>query len=118
MKLNLHPHESMLPTELNVRFSARSGAFGLLCRSLLLVGILNLTSPVQAGKRPSAPTAPSNLSATALSSSQIKLAWQDNSGTESGFIIQRAAAAAGPWSQLATTSKNTITYTDSGLTPA
>jgi len=36
------------------------------------------------------PSAPSNLSATAVSSSQINLVWADNSSNESGFRLQRA----------------------------
>ena len=38
----------------------------------------------------SAPTAPSNLSATAASSSQINLSWTDNSSNETGFYLDRA----------------------------
>lgn len=37
------------------------------------------------------PTAPSGLSATDVSSSQINLAWQDNSGNEDNFEIERCA---------------------------
>src|SRR5213594_2825089 len=55
------------------------------------------------GKLP--PAAPSNLSASGASSSQINLAWQDNSGNESGFIVQRAMSASGPWTQIATVAK-------------
>ena len=35
------------------------------------------------------PAAPSNLTATAVSSTQINLAWQDNSNNEDGFKIER-----------------------------
>ncbi|MST04387.1 MAG: fibronectin type III domain-containing protein [Candidatus Pacebacteria bacterium] len=37
---------------------------------------------------PPPPSAPSNLSATTLSSSEINLEWQDNATTEAGFTIQ------------------------------
>jgi hypothetical protein len=37
-----------------------------------------------------APSAPSNLTASAISSSEINLTWSDNSGNESGFAIDRA----------------------------
>ena len=41
-----------------------------------------------------APAAPTNLSATAVSSSQINLAWTDNASNESGFRIERSADGA------------------------
>ena len=37
----------------------------------------------------SPPTAPSNLTATVASSTRIDLSWQDNSGDETGFVIER-----------------------------
>lgn len=39
---------------------------------------------------PSAPSQPSNLTATAVSSSQIVINWQDNSTNETSFTLQRA----------------------------
>lgn len=39
------------------------------------------------------PAAPSNLTATAASSSQINLAWTDNSTNETGFAIDRATSS-------------------------
>src|SRR5260221_2894930 len=44
------------------------------------------------------PVAPSGLAVTALSSSQIRLGWQDNSSNETGFKIDRATSSSGPWS--------------------
>ena len=41
------------------------------------------------------PTAPSNLTAVASSSTQVDLAWRDNSANETGFQIERHARAAG-----------------------
>src|SRR6185369_5233847 len=66
------------------------------------------------GKLP--PEPPSNLSASAVSSSQIDLSWQDNAGNESGFIIQRAMSSSGPWTQIATVAKVVISYSNTGLT--
>jgi len=113
MKLNLRTAESTSPASKPL---LHSGASGFLTRLLVFVGVLNLTLAVQAGKTPVAPTAPSALRATPLSSSQIKLNWRDNSCNELGFIIQHSASMSGLWSQRATASKNIITYTDSGLT--
>ena len=59
------------------------------------------------------PAAPSGLSATATSSSQINLAWTDNSSNETGFKVERAPAASGPWTQIATTAA--ASYPDTGL---
>jgi hypothetical protein len=63
-----------------------------------------------------APSAPSGLSATPISSSQIDLAWTDNSGNELGFKVERSTAGAGgPWTQIATTSANATSYSNTGL---
>src|SRR4029450_13584830 len=48
------------------------------------------------------PTAPSGLTATAASSTQINLAWTDNSNNEDGFRIERAATSGGAYSVIAT----------------
>ena len=50
-----------------------------------------------------APAAPSNLTASAASSSQINLSWTDNSTNETSFKVERATASAGPWTQIGTT---------------
>jgi FtsP/CotA-like multicopper oxidase with cupredoxin domain len=68
------------------------------------------------------PTAPSTLVATQTGSgrtTRIVLTWIDNSVNETDFTVQRATAAAGPWTALATvpsttgpTKSTTVTYTD------
>jgi hypothetical protein len=60
------------------------------------------------------PTAPSALTATAASSSQINLAWTDNATDESGFKIERSTDGAS-FTQVATVGANATTYADSGL---
>lgn len=60
------------------------------------------------------PAAPSNLSATALSESQIRLNWTDNSGNESLFVIERRTGG-GSFSQTGTTNANVRSFTDSSL---
>lgn len=64
----------------------------------------------------SIPSAPSTLTATSISASQINLAWADNSSIESGFKIERATASAGPFSQIATVAANVKTYSNTSLT--
>src|SRR5262249_26241996 len=46
-----------------------------------------------------APAAPSGLSATAASSNTISLTWNDNSSNESGFKLERATSASGPFAE-------------------
>jgi len=62
------------------------------------------------------PAAPSSPSASAVSTSQINVFWQDNSGNESGFYVERAASASGPWTQVGAVGANATTYADAGLT--
>ncbi|MEE9120552.1 MAG: S8 family serine peptidase, partial [Syntrophobacteria bacterium] len=61
------------------------------------------------------PTSPTNLSATAASSSKINLSWSDNSYGEDGFKIERKTGASGIYSQIAVTAANTTSYADTGL---
>ncbi|OGL46733.1 MAG: hypothetical protein A2W05_02180 [Candidatus Schekmanbacteria bacterium RBG_16_38_10] len=63
------------------------------------------------------PTAPSGLSATAISSSQINLSWTDNSNNETGFKIERKTGAGGTYSQIAVVGANVTNYSNTGLTP-
>src|ERR1051326_2381333 len=62
-----------------------------------------------------APAAPSGLSATATSSSQINLAWTDNASSETGFVVARATVSGGPYTDIVTLAANSTNYTDSGL---
>src|SRR5439155_1689519 len=74
-----------------------------------------LASNAFAGKPGGAPAAPSYLAATAVSSSQINLTWQDNAGNETGFKIERAPTASGTWVQIATVGASVTTYANTGL---
>jgi len=62
------------------------------------------------------PNAPSGLSASALSSSQILLTWQDNSDNEDGFKIERDDGTG--FQEIATISANQTSYLDEGLSPS
>jgi len=64
------------------------------------------------------PAPPSNLSATAISSSQINLVWTDNSNNESGFSCERATSSTGPWTQIGTTSANITSLANGALSAA
>lgn len=64
---------------------------------------------------PPIPAVPSNLVATAMSTSQINLSWQRNSTDESGFKIERKTGAGGTYSQIATVGAGVVSYSNSGL---
>jgi len=65
---------------------------------------------------PSIPAAPSNLTATAISSSQINLAWHDNSSNEDGFKIERCAGnGCQDFVQVAQVGAGVTAYSDTGL---
>jgi hypothetical protein len=64
----------------------------------------------------SVPSAPSNLTASAVSASQINLAWADNSTDETGFKIEQSTSTI-PWTQIATVGANVTSYSNTGLLP-
>lgn len=59
------------------------------------------------------PSKPTNVSATALSSSSIKITWSDNSNNETGFYLYRWNGA--DWTRLGSVGANVTSYTNSGL---
>jgi hypothetical protein len=61
--------------------------------------------------------APSNLTATATSTSRIALAWTDNAYNEDGFKIERKTGATGTYTSIATVGANVTSYSNTGLTP-
>jgi hypothetical protein len=68
---------------------------------------------------PTIPNAPSNLTATAVSSTQIDLQWTDNSSNEDAFVILRCQGT-GPctgFTQIAQVGANVRSYSDTGLSP-
>jgi len=65
---------------------------------------------------PPPPVAPTNLTATSVTTTQITLSWQDNSSDEYGFTVDRClGAGCTSFTSLTTVSANTTTYTDAGL---
>jgi predicted esterase len=67
---------------------------------------------------PNGPDAPTNLSAAAISKTQIKLVWSDNPNpvyNESNFEVYQATAAGGPYKLIAFVGQDTTTYTINGL---
>jgi hypothetical protein len=70
------------------------------------VTVIRLNSPTS--------SAPSNLIASPISSSRIDLTWQDNSGDETGFKIERKTGS-GSYSQIVTLAAGVTSYSDNGL---
>lgn len=64
------------------------------------------------------PNAPSNLSASGVTSSQIDLTWTDNSTVEDIFLLERSENGTSGWTQIASLSANSTSYSDNGLTAA
>jgi hypothetical protein len=61
------------------------------------------------------PAAPSGLSATAISKSQVNLKWTDNASNETDFCIERRIGATGAYTQIETVGANVTTWSDTGL---
>ncbi len=61
------------------------------------------------------PAAPTNLTASAASASQINLTWQNNTAGQTAVKVERATASSGPWSQIASVSGTTTSYSSTGL---
>ena len=63
-----------------------------------------------------APAAPTGLAASAVSGTQINLAWVDNANNETGFKIERKTGAGGTYVQIGTVGADVTTYSNTGLT--
>ena len=67
---------------------------------------------------PPLPAAPSALAAVGVSSSRIDLSWQDNSGDEDGFLIDRRQSGTPDWTIDHTkTAADVTAFSDTGLPP-
>jgi hypothetical protein len=79
---------------------------------------MNNAAPIVAAFRstPSTvvPATPVNLTATAVSSSQINLAWSDMSDNETGFRVDRSLDGI-TWSQVASLGSNVKSFSNTGL---
>ena len=67
------------------------------------------------------PSAPSVLTATAVSSNRVDLNWTDNSGNETGFTIERALVTGGvpgPFTAIDGVGMNITTYSDPTAAPS
>jgi titin len=80
------------------------------------LGLMTTSGPVHVTVNlpPAPPAAPGNLSATAVSSNRIDLAWSDNSTNEDGFAIERSTDGVN-FSQITTVTANLTSYSNTGL---
>jgi len=63
------------------------------------------------------PAAPTNLVATAVSSTQVNLTWTDNATNETGFYVERSDDGGLIWSLVGQTAANVTTFSDLTVEP-
>ena len=73
---------------------------------------------ISVNQDPEIPDAPSNMAAVALSRSKVKLTWDDNSGNEVEFRLERKLGAGGTYALIATFPADTTGTTDSPVEPS
>ncbi|MEW6573782.1 MAG: stalk domain-containing protein [Bacillota bacterium] len=61
------------------------------------------------------PAAPTALTATAVSATEVALCWQDNAANETGFKVERRTGSGG-WTAVGTVAADVYTYRDTGCT--
>jgi hypothetical protein len=81
------------------------------------IGLLEFALGVTAAAAKPVPAAPSNLTATPVSSSQINLTWRNNSSNETGFYIQRTTNWFASYTEASVGARLT-NYSDTSLAPA
>ena len=69
---------------------------------------------VKGAVAPVPPAAPTNLTATTFSSSQINLSWTDNANNENGFKVEQSTDGIA-FTQIAMLASNTVSYSVTGL---
>ncbi|MBI4842746.1 MAG: S8 family serine peptidase [Nitrospirae bacterium] len=82
---------------------------------VLTGGRLNAYRALAGSAPPPPPSAPSNLSAVSVSTSQINLTWSDNSSNETGFKIERKTGSSGTYSEIKSVGQNVTSYSNTGL---
>ncbi len=87
----------------------------LLLLVVLVIGLGGCKCDKKHVAPPPEPSAPSNLTATAVSSTQINLSWKDNSTNERGFYLYRRTTNS--YARVAILEANANSYNDTGLSP-
>src|SRR6185436_7416399 len=73
--------------------------------------------PIYFYGQPTPPAAPTNVAATALSSTQVQVTWTDAATDETGYRIERATNG-GAFTQIASLVAGATSYANSGLAPS
>jgi hypothetical protein len=95
---------------------AAATSYSYRVRAVNAAGNSDYSNTVGVTTPPSAlPSAPTGLTAAAVSRSQINLQWTDTSGNEAGFRIERSSNGSA-FTQIAVTGPNATTYANTGLT--
>lgn len=88
-------------------------------RAYNAVGNSNYSNTAVASTLTTLPAAPSGLTATTISSTQINLSWTDNANNETGFKIERCKnpknGTCTNFAQIASVGGNTTTFSNTGL---
>lgn len=66
---------------------------------------------------PTAPAAPTGLTASANSATSVALNWTDNANNETGYLVRRRVGS-GAWQDLVTLGANATSYTDNTVLPS
>ncbi|PRY44060.1 putative secreted protein (Por secretion system target) [Spirosoma oryzae] len=85
-------------------------------RAVNAAGASDYSNVADATTPDSPPAAPTQLTATAASTTQINLQWTDASDNETGFDLERSTDGA-TFTKIADVAANATTYSDQGLTP-
>lgn len=108
------PIEFILRSKINLDRRRRVVSLSLLI--FCLVAGVRLFSVSVAGAPPVVPEPPSGLVVSVVSSSSLRLQWQDNSTNETSFSIFRCQGnACTPFGSIANVGANTIVFTNTGL---
>jgi fibronectin type 3 domain-containing protein len=76
------------------------------------------SSNIEASTQSDQTLAPTNVTATAVSATQINLSWTDAATNETGYRIQRRLTSGTVWTTVANLAINAASYQNSGLTAA
>ncbi|GEM_PF-3420218 len=84
---------------------------------IVIISGMLLSSCEEDQQAPKVPAAPTKLKATALSSTEIRVTWKDNSSNEDGFRVERALFDSLSYTTIGTVAANETLFSDISLAP-